>query len=196
MRIIGGSLRGRQLASPPGMETRPMLDRVREALFSTLLHWTDGARVLDLFAGTGGLGLEALSRGADSARCVEKHEPTLERLRRNVSDFGLEDEVEVVAGDALDRRNWGEPADIVFFDPPYPSLATPSSRRRVLYALEQLVVHGLAEDGVLVFHAPADEIQREELPRDRRVRERRYGSSSLWFVQAAPEDEEVPGAAR
>src|SRR3954465_4771209 len=98
MRIVAGQWRGRRLATPPGRETRPTSDRGREALFS-ILGPLDGERVLDLFAGSGALGLEALSRGAASATLVERERAALRALRDNVADLGAE--AEVVAGDAL-----------------------------------------------------------------------------------------------
>ena len=91
MRIIAGEHRGRLLKTPDGMGTRPMLDRVRESVFSSIGERVIDARVLDLFAGTGSLGLEALSRGALEARLVERDPRVLDLLRRNVEDLALED---------------------------------------------------------------------------------------------------------
>ena len=91
MRIIAGEFRGRRIEAPPGDGTRPMLDRVREALFSTLGERVDGARVLDLFAGSGSLGLEALSRGARVARMVEQHPRAYATLKENVELLGAAD---------------------------------------------------------------------------------------------------------
>ena len=106
-----------------------MLDRVREALFSTVQDWTADARVLDLFAGSGSLGLEALSRGAERARFVERSAAALSVLRRNVQTLGVADRVEIVRGNALQPATWhdsgaaeGARFDIVFFDPPYAML--------------------------------------------------------------------------
>ena len=90
MRIIAGELRGRRLKTPKGIETRPMLDRVREAMFSTLGPWVEGANVLDLFAGTGSLGLEALSRGARHARMVENGRSMVRSLRESVFELDME----------------------------------------------------------------------------------------------------------
>jgi 16S rRNA (guanine966-N2)-methyltransferase len=125
MRIVAGVWRGRRLVAPAGVETRPTADRVRQALFDILLHapWSgrsaiEGASVLDLFAGTGALGLEALSRGAARAVFVERARPALEALRTNIEACRADDRCRVLALDALVVPA-GEPADLVFLDPPY-----------------------------------------------------------------------------
>jgi 16S rRNA (guanine966-N2)-methyltransferase len=125
MRIVAGVWRGRSLAAPSGTETRPTADRVRQALFDMLMHarWAgrgvvEGAVVLDVFAGTGALGLEALSRGAASAVFVERSRLALAVLRANISACRAEDRCEVLAADALTLPA-GKRADIVFLDPPY-----------------------------------------------------------------------------
>src|SRR3954471_164536 len=124
MRIVAGRWGGRTLAAPPGRGTRPTSDRVREALFS-ILGPLDGERVLDLFAGSGALGLEALSRGAEHATLVERERAALRVLRDNVSDLAAN--AEIVAGDArafLGRaREQGAQYDLVFLDPPYRAAA-------------------------------------------------------------------------
>jgi 16S rRNA (guanine966-N2)-methyltransferase len=124
MRVIAGRLRGRRLTAPKGQaRTRPTSDRVREALFA-MLGDVEGASVLDLFAGTGALGIEALSRGAGSALFIERDRAALQALRANLSALGLAaPSAEVHAGEALvvlraaQRR--GETYDLVFVDPPY-----------------------------------------------------------------------------
>jgi 16S rRNA (guanine(966)-N(2))-methyltransferase RsmD len=121
--VIAGEFRGRRLASARTRGLRPTADRVREALFSILGPAVDGARVLDLYAGTGALALEALSRGARSATCVERSPAALAALERNVRELGLGERVTIVRGDALAfaRRLRGESDrfDVVFCDPPY-----------------------------------------------------------------------------
>ena len=122
-RIISGTLGGRTIPGPPGKGTRPTSDRVREALFSRLDGWDAlaGARVLDLYAGTGALALESLSRGAAHAVLVEVHGPTARQLRRTVADLGLSDRVDVRAGKAraVAAGLAGHGATLVFLDPPY-----------------------------------------------------------------------------
>src|SRR6202167_253113 len=125
MRIVAGAWRGRSLLAPSGTATRPTADRVRQALFDMLMHapWagptviTD-ASVLDVFAGTGALGLEALSRGAARAVFVERARPALAALRTNIEACRAGDRCEVLPIDALSAPA-GERADIVFLDPPY-----------------------------------------------------------------------------
>ncbi len=170
-----------------------MLDRVREALFSILMPWLPGAGVLDLFAGSGSLGLEALSRGAREARLVELDPAALVALRANVAHLGLQERARIVAQDALEPAAWGEESrDVVFFDPPYPDLREAGERARIFAALRRLVDERLAPEGVLAFHAPRAEVEEREFGPGLVARERRYGTSSLWFLQAEAA-EEVPG---
>jgi 16S rRNA (guanine966-N2)-methyltransferase len=170
-----------------------MLDRVREALFGTLQPWLEGAMVLDLFAGSGALGIEALSRGARRVRFVERNAGACQCLEANVSELGLDDAAEIVRGDALARFAWGErPVDIVFFDSPYPLLDELRSRRALFEAVGELVRAHLAPEGVLVFHAPHRLVLASEFDPTFVVRERVYGSNSLWYVQR---DEAAPASA-
>jgi 16S rRNA (guanine966-N2)-methyltransferase len=124
LRIVAGEWGGRRLVAPRGRATRPTSDRVREALFS-ILGPLDGARVLDLFAGSGALGLEALSRGAAHATFVERERAALRALRDNVADLAAD--AEVVAGDARAflraAQERGAQYDLVFLDPPYRAAA-------------------------------------------------------------------------
>jgi 16S rRNA (guanine966-N2)-methyltransferase len=130
VRVVAGEFRGRRLAAPRGMRTRPTADRVREALFS-MLGDVSGARVLDLYAGSGALGIEALSRGAESAVFVERDTRAAAVIERNLASLGLQERV--VRQDAvrfLARRE--DTFDLVFCDPPYDSasrLAGPLTER-------------------------------------------------------------------
>jgi 16S rRNA (guanine966-N2)-methyltransferase len=125
MRIIAGSFRGRTLVSPPGQATRPTAQRMRQAVFDMLMHapWggrrmMDGASVLDAFAGTGALGLEAASRGAARVSFMENDRHALAALRANVTACKLGHNAVIVAADVL-RPPPGTPHDLVFLDPPY-----------------------------------------------------------------------------
>src|SRR5690349_16037799 len=100
MRIVAGEFRGRRLSAPPGARTRPTADRVREALFS-ILGAIEGMRVADVFAGSGALGIEALSRGAAHATFVERDRRAAEVIERNVASVGAEERSELLVGDAL-----------------------------------------------------------------------------------------------
>lgn len=123
MRVIGGHLGGRRLESLAGRRIRPTADRVREAIFNILGDAVVGARVLDLYAGTGALAIEAISRGATRAACVDRSAPARRTIEANVEALGLEAAMEVVGDDALRyaRRLAGgeERFDVVFCDPPY-----------------------------------------------------------------------------
>lgn len=185
MRIIAGEFRGRTIQSPPGIATRPMLDRVREAMFSTLGGRFDGARVLDLFAGTGSLGLECLSRGALLARMVERDPGTVRLLRANVELLGAGPRARVVGADALSPKTWRD-ADVerytvIFLDPPYPLLRDGATRRQVLDAAATLAADWLDPEGSIVLHAPRELLNAAEFGALDAV-ERAYGTSSLWYL--------------
>jgi 16S rRNA (guanine966-N2)-methyltransferase len=121
MRIVAGEFRGRRLVVPKDARVRPTSDRVREAWMSILADALDGARVLDLFAGSGALGLEALSRGAAAVEFVEMHAASLEALRRNIETLGVADRATVRRGDAerFVERLDAAAYDVAFADPPY-----------------------------------------------------------------------------
>src|SRR5216110_9661 len=172
MRIIAGAYKGRRLATPRGATTRPTADQVRIALLDTLMPWLAGARVLDLFAGAGGVGLEALSRGA--ARAVGA-------LRANVATLGVETAARVVRDDvaralsALARA--GERFDVVFLDPPYDTddVAT------TLTALGRADV--LADDPVVVAQHLTKRAPSASAGALAAFRTRRFGETTLTFFR-------------
>jgi 16S rRNA (guanine966-N2)-methyltransferase len=175
MRIVAGAWRGRTLAAPSGAATRPTADRVRQALFDTLLHapWggrdlIEGAAVLDAFAGTGALGLEALSRGAATATFLETDKAALTVLRQNVVACKAESRCRVLAADAT-RPPPGTPCGLVFLDPPY-------GRDLVARAVAALAAAGWIAPGALVI---AELGRGEDLP-----------------ILGAPLDARTHGAAR
>ncbi len=144
MRIITGSARGRNLITLQGEATRPTAERTKEAVFSKIQFDIEGRRVLDLFAGSGQMGLEALSRGAASAVLVDRAREATEVIRKNATNTKLEDKCTVICADALsylDRERVG--FDIVFLDPPY-------ATSLVKAALEKLTAKGLLKTGSLV----------------------------------------------
>jgi 16S rRNA (guanine966-N2)-methyltransferase len=157
MRIVAGAWRGRALVAPQGSATRPTADRVRQALFDMLLHapWggrdtVAGAQVLDVFAGTGACGLEALSRGAAHATFIERDRAALAALRANIAACRAQDRSTVLASDALAIPP-GEPADLVFLDPPY-------RQDLVQRAIERLRAVGrLAPQALIVAETAHDE---------------------------------------
>jgi 16S rRNA (guanine966-N2)-methyltransferase len=123
LRIIGGSLRGRKLGYSGDFRTRPMKDRVREAVFNLLGPQVAGSQAIDLFAGTGALGIEAISRGATKATFIERHLPTAELIKANAAALGIADRIHVVFGDAFrwsaDFKVDGVQPLTVFCSPPY-----------------------------------------------------------------------------
>ncbi len=195
MRIIAGRQRGRRIAAPPGRATRPMLDRVREAMFATLMPWLEDARVLDLFAGSGALGLEALSRGARAVHAVERNAATLRLLRANAAALGLEDRLELVSGDALAPQSWQGGAlfahrslyDLVFLDPPYAMLEDGKEKGAVFAALTQLLDVHVAHEGCLVLHAPRRLLRAEEFSPTVSTGLREYGSNAVWYLTRVAE---------
>src|ERR1700690_760826 len=119
MRVIGGEFRSRRLVSPPGLDTRPTPDRLREALFNILAPRIEGAIFADLYAGTGAVGIEALSRGAARAIFVERKHAAVRLIHENLQSLGIEARAKVHEGRVTSILPRFE-ADIVFLDPPYP----------------------------------------------------------------------------
>jgi len=189
-RVVAGAARGRRLAVPLGTGTRPTSDRAREALFSTLTSmvgaWA-GARVLDLYAGSGAVGLEALSRGAASCLLVESDARALRTVRANVETLGLTG-AEVHGGrvEALAAGASPGPAyDVVFLDPPYDMLGD-----RLRTVLAELLEHGWVAPGAVV----ALERASRDVPWSWPggfvgERSRRYGEATLWYGRAAGADD-------
>lgn len=151
MRVITGSARGRRLKELEGMETRPTTDRVKEGIFSALQFDIEGRKVLDLFAGTGQLGIECLSRGAAQAVFVDRRADAVKLIRENLALTGLQDRARVTAGDSLAfLKSLQETFDIVFLDPPYEAgLLEPALER--LAGFDILCPHG-----IIVAEHPAD----------------------------------------
>ncbi len=171
MRVIGGAYGGRELVAPRGSGTRPTSDRVREALFS-ILGDIEGARVLDLYAGSGALGIEALSRGAAQATLVDSSRGAIEAIRRNLSALGLDAEVvKQPAARFLERaRSHARQYDLIFLDPPY-RLAS-GLGRQLTVALATV----LAPDARVI----AESDRRSPLGLELELRdERRYGDTLI-----------------
>ncbi|OUN01547.1 MAG: 16S rRNA (guanine(966)-N(2))-methyltransferase RsmD [Firmicutes bacterium ZCTH02-B6] len=196
MRVIGGRCRGMRLQPVPGTTTRPTADRVKESLFNILAPWVADARVLDLFAGTGALGIEALSRGAREAVFVERDAQALRVLRANLRHTKLEELAEIRAGDVarelLRLGSQGRAFDLVFLDPPYRQGLVPPT-------LASLAANGLVAPGgwIVVEHDGREEMP-EQAANLARVRTVRYGDTALTFFRpgddhTAPDD--TPAAA-
>ena len=179
MRIIAGTAKGRRLKGPVGRATRPTPDRVRESVFSILGDRVPGSRVLDLFAGTGAMGLEALSRGAEKTVFVEKDPAALRVLESNVSACGF-GERSIVVPSAVDRflmrGDFGGGFDLVFADPPYGG----EEGSLTLMALSKRA-KSLPGSLVVLEHAPGDPvIQPPDLPV---IDSRKYGNTALTFFR-------------
>lgn len=178
MRIVGGEHRGRRLSAPPGRLVRPTADRAREALADILLHGEPplvGARFLDLFAGTGAVALEALSRGAREALLVDDDPRVIEVARANVHSLGLDRRARLLRADATRLPPARTAFDIAFLDPPYDSgLAAP--------ALRCLERGWLAQGALVVVELARGE--RLEPPEGwAQVQERRYGRARFVFLR-------------
>ncbi|MAL78655.1 MAG: 16S rRNA (guanine(966)-N(2))-methyltransferase RsmD [Sneathiella sp.] len=190
MRIVGGSKRGKKLLLPQDKRIRPTADRTREALFNILAHDSDmrsdhgplpqGARVLDVYAGTGALGLEALSRGAAHVTFMDNHPDSLNIIRANIREMGFLRSSDVLNRTALTPGKPGGPYDLVLMDPPYgEGLALPT-----LQALQEngwlgqrtVIVMELAKKSA--FEAPA----RFDILKDRH-----YGAARLIFLRQVPD---------
>jgi 16S rRNA (guanine966-N2)-methyltransferase len=170
MRIVAGELGGRKLKVPRDGRIRPTADRVREAWMSILGHEVANARVLDLYAGSGALGLEALSRGAAEATFVELNPPSLEALRANIDALGVASRTTVHRGDALRFAERLAPGsfDLAFADPPY----TTDAAERVVALFRR---HPFAR--ILSVEHPADrQVEGDET--------RRYGDTAVTFCRA------------
>lgn len=182
-RIIGGSAGGRRLETPRGEATRPTSDRVREALFSAVESWCgtmSGLRVLDLYAGSGALGLEACSRGADHALLVERDRRTAAVITANARTLGLPGARVVAAAVGTVLASAPErPYDLVLADPPYPLPA-----EEVDADLEALVEHGwLAGDALVVVERGRRSPEPSWPVGFTAQRRRKYGETTLWSAE-------------
>ena len=194
MRIVGGRFRGRSLAAPGAAgggraHLRPTTDRVRESLFNLLAHGDygdppppEGRRVLDLFAGTGALGLEALSRGAARVQFVDDHGPSRALIRRNIETLGVIGETKLYRRDATSLGQCrGEAFDLVFLDPPY---GTDLGAR----ALRSAAAGGwLAPQALIVLEGAAEKSAEKKAPEPtgfERLKERDYGDTRVQILRA------------
>ena len=178
MRVIAGSAKGRKLESVPGDAVRPITDRAKEALFSILGDEVRDARVLDLFGGTGGVGIEALSRGAERVVFVERYKPALKVIGHNLQRTGLAEGAYVVRGDAfkyLRKQNIG-PFDIIYVAPPqYKGLWLDALK--LIDARPEL----LTPRGQVIVQINPTEYQEPELENLELFDTRTYGSVQLDF---------------
>jgi len=175
MRVIGGEFRSRRLRTLAGLNVRPTPDRMRETLFDVLAPRIEGVVFLDAYAGSGSVGIEALSRGAARAVFIEKRRAAVEVIEGNLRSLGLEKRAEVIvakAASALARRT----ADIVFLDPPYELEAEYSAALGIL---------GEAPPGLAIVQHSVRLALKEECGRLRRVRTLKQGDNALSFYEPA-----------
>ncbi|HEY5839534.1 MAG TPA: 16S rRNA (guanine(966)-N(2))-methyltransferase RsmD [Pyrinomonadaceae bacterium] len=186
MRIIAGKYRGRQLKSPPSAQTRPTSDRLRETLFNVLAPRIEGVRFLDLCAGTGAVGIEALSRGAEHVTFVDKSRKMCGLIEANTTALGIDKkEFEIVNADAsayLRRhaKKEREPFDIIFFDPPYAEDYEP-----VLTLMAEHAAQLMCEKTVVVVEHYKKKVLAEKFGLLKPYRTLKQGDSALTFYKSA-----------
>ena len=183
MRVIAGKFRGRRLKSPPSAQTRPTSDRLRETLFNVLAPRIKGARFLDLCAGTGAVGIEALSRGAEHATFVDQSRKMCALIEANTSALGIDaTEFEIVNADAAaylrrHAKKKHEPFDIIFFDPPY------AAAYEMVNLISDMGGQLLTEDAVVI----VEHHKKKDLPDEfgllKRYRTLKQGDSVLSFCK-------------
>lgn len=180
MRVIAGEVGGRRIKAPKGRRTRPTSDRVREALFSTIAPWLPGALVLDLYAGSGAVGIEALSRGAASAVFVENDPRALSVIRENLAALKLSDHARLIRSDALRAitglARTGNRFTLIFLDPPYRASLDP--------VLVRLAGAGLVVQGGLAVVQHFSKTTLPQLEDWTLWKTKRYGETTLTFLKA------------
>lgn len=190
MRVIGGTARGRRLAAPRGERVRPTADRVKEALFSiltSLLGNLEGLRVLDVFAGTGNLGIEALSRGCSEAIFVDSHRESAAIIRQNLTQLNLTDRGRVIVKDAASALQCLNeniaPFNIIFLDPPYRQ----GLAEKVLGILASAPF--VTRETIIVSESDSSEVFPERFGSLQQFDRRVYGDTALTFFQKGTPDD-------
>ena len=191
MRVITGTARGRKLKEPAGMETRPTTDRVKEGIFSSIQFELEGRRVLDLFGGTGQMGIEALSRGAAHCTFVDLRKEAVAIIRENVALTGFADRAQIVQGDALAfLSRCRETFDVIFLDPPYGS--------GLLEKTMELVgtIDIVSENGIIVCENGSSAGWPMVSPPYRLQKEYRYGKIKTALYRRMTDDSVSPAEER
>ncbi|MGI6205669.1 MAG: 16S rRNA (guanine(966)-N(2))-methyltransferase RsmD [Anaerovoracaceae bacterium] len=185
MRIIAGEFKGRKLSAPPDYKVRPTAEKVREAIFSMIQMYVGDSVVIDLFAGTGSLGLEALSRGAKRAYFVDNDRRSISFVKENVKACGMEDSSVLLCSDyASGLANIHDKADIVFLDPPYKAGLMLDCLRRL--AESDL----LPEGGIVIAEHGRDEMLPEKIKNLELIKDRKYGKVRVSIYEKQEENEE------
>lgn len=181
MRVITGIARGRRLKEPQGLETRPTTDRVKEGIFSSIQFEIEGRRVLDLFGGTGQMGIEALSRGAAHCTFVDLRKEAVGIIRENLKLTGLEGQATVVQGDALAfLTRCREKYDVIFLDPPYAS----DLLKKAMETIPAIDI--VTENGIIVCENGSTTGWPEVQPPYRLQKEYRYGKIRTALYRRLP----------
>ena len=175
MRVITGSARGRKLKAPQGMDVRPTTDSVKEAIFNIIQFDVEGRRVLDLFAGTGQMGIEALSRGARECVFVDSNRQSLNIVKENLKLCSLQGTV--ISGDAVSYLSRGEKFDLVFMDPPYDS----DLYEKCLEALHQFDI--LSDGGIIICESRQDRTIPDTFLNDYSMKQYRYGKIKITVLR-------------
>lgn len=186
LRVISGTAGGLHLTSPKRHALRPTQDRIRQVIFSSLAEHVPGARVLDLFAGTGSLGIEALSRGAASATFVEQDGEAVQCIRDNLLHCHLRGEVQKADALAFLAQARPEPFDLIFADPPYDKVRGTLDESPLLEAVAPL----LAPNGFFVWEHYAEQGLKNAGPWEV-VRHRTYGETGLTFLRFSRENKKI-----
>lgn len=184
LRITAGSHRGRKLKVPRVMATRPLTERAREGLMSHLLPILSEAVIWDLYAGSGVLGLEALSRGASKVIAWEWSGKATRQLEENATLLGILDDVQIFCADVFtlpEKFNALAAPDIIFFDPPYAEFLSDSRARSEVWNLFCQLGVRLNPGGCMVIHTPKGELSEEEITMLPNLERRDYGNASLWW---------------
>ena len=179
MRVVAGSAKGRKLVAPEGMATRPTTDQLKEAMFNIIQFEVADRRVLDLFAGSGQLGIEALSRGAAHCTFVDERRESLRVIRENLEKTGFSDKALVASGDALAFLGRQSPRqfDLILLDPPYGG----GLLKKSICAVAAFDI--LAPDGIIVCESGAEDVfLPNDLPYGLR-RETRHGAKKLTLLE-------------
>lgn len=189
MRIIAGQFRGRSILPPPSDKTRPITDRAKQSLFDALLNCFEGAVVLDCFAGTGSMGLEALSRGAARAVFIERDRGALKHLRANIDALGVGDRAVVLPIDAYAAASHsevrGQPLTVAFVDPPYAHVETGHLRHKVDALVAALAAECMVDGGIISLRHPARVSVDAPAVGVKIVRELHYGDMGItWLTRA------------
>ena len=182
MRVISGSARGTRLKTPDGQLTRPTSDRVKEAIFSVIQFEVEGSRFLDLFGGSGQMGIEALSRGAKSAVFVDGRREACRLIQDNLKLTRLQDKATVVQSDYLSYLSrCRETFDIIFLDPPYAELFLENSLKKISE------IDILSSRGIIICERPAEKLLDFEVPGFQRGKDYRYGNTWVTIFRKVQE---------